>query len=107
MSTPLDAPAPPPSSRADGATVRYTTFKGVDFEGNVRRVLAHLDRYRQADPEHRFIAYLDRQRNSTRGAQRDDLLLLHSLVNPIRDLFEAQCDEAALNDLDRLERECF
>lgn len=90
---------------------RYISFKGIDYEGNVARVLAHLDRYRggheEGDRAGRLIAYIDRQRASLRGAQRDDLLLLHSLVNPIRELFEAGADGPALEDLDRLERECF
>jgi hypothetical protein len=89
------------------AADRYVSFKGIDFDGNVRKVLAHVDRCRQSDPANRLIAYFDGQRNSTRGARRDDLLLLHSLANPLRDLFEARGDEAALDDLDRLERECF
>jgi N(2)-fixation sustaining protein CowN len=89
------------------AADRYVSFKGIDFDGNVGRVLAHLARCRTEDPDNRLIAYLDRQRSSRQGARRDDLLLLHSLVNPVRDLFEARGDEAALRDLDRLERECF
>jgi len=89
------------------ATNRYVSFDGIDFDGNVRCVLDHIDRYRRADPANRFIAYLDRQRSATSGVQRDDLLLLHSLANSVRDLFEAHDDEAALIDLDRLERECF
>jgi hypothetical protein len=86
---------------------RYVSFKGIDYDGNVRRVLHHLARHRAGDPANRLIAYIDRQRGSQQGARRDDLLLLHSLVNPIRELFEADTDEAALSDLDRLERECF
>jgi hypothetical protein len=92
---------------ADPNADRYVSFKGIDFEGNVLRVLAHLERCRASDPGNLLIAYIDGQRNSTRGARRDDLLLLHSLVNPVRELFEARADEAALADLDRLERECF
>jgi hypothetical protein len=88
-------------------TDRYVSFKVIDFEGNVHRVLAHLERCRSLDPANRLIAYIDRQRSCTQGAQRDALLLLHSLVDPVRDLFEANDDEAALADLDRLERECF
>ncbi|WP_085316893.1 N(2)-fixation sustaining protein CowN [Derxia lacustris] len=88
-------------------TDRYVSFDGIDFDGNVRCVLDHIDRYRRADPANRFIVYFDRQRNAERGARRDDLLLLHSLANSVRDLFEAHDDEEALADLDRLERECF
>jgi hypothetical protein len=86
---------------------RYVSFKGIDFEGNVQRVLNYLARCRSGDPINRLITYIDGQRSSPHGARRDDLLLLHSLVNPVRDLFEALGDEAALTDLDRLERECF
>jgi hypothetical protein len=95
------------SSTASAASDRYVSFKGIDFDGNVRLVFEHLERHRRADPQNRLIAYLDQHRRSERGARRDDLLLLHSMVNSIRDLFEASGDEAALFDLDRLERECF
>jgi len=95
------------TAQVDPDPDRYVSFKGIDFDGNVARVLAHLARYRRADPGDVLIAYLDRQRASTHGARRDDLLLLHSLVNAIRDLFEARADVVALDDLDRLERECF
>ncbi|WP_022981635.1 N(2)-fixation sustaining protein CowN [Ideonella sp. B508-1] len=88
---------------------RYISFKGIDYDGNVARVLAHLDRRRTGSDAQaaRLIDYIDRQRASTQGARRDDLLLLHSLVNPIRELFERHADTLALDDLDRLERECF
>lgn len=88
---------------------RYISFKGIDYEGNVARVLTHLDRHRAGSDAQaiQLIDYIDRQRASTHGVQRDDLLLLHSLVNPIRELFERHADTLALNDLDRLERECF
>jgi len=87
---------------------RYISFKGIDYDGNVARVLAHLDRRRTGSDAQaaRLIDYIDRQRASTQGARRDDLLL-HSLVNPIRELFERHADTLALDDLDRLERECF
>lgn len=86
---------------------RYVSFLGIDYDGNVRRVLAHLQRHRERDPDHPLLRYLARQQASRTGAQRDALLLLHSLVNPIREYFEACEDTAALADLDRLERECF
>lgn len=75
---------------------------------SIMRVLAHLDRRRTGSDAQaaRLIDYIDRQRASTQGAQRDDLLL-HSLVNSIRELFERHADTLALDDLDRLERECF
>lgn len=90
---------------------RYVTFRGIDFEGNMSRVLSHLFRYID-DPAHgnafwaRFKARLaaaDREG----AAICDKLLLLHSHVYYMVDLFEEQDDEVALADLKTLEEECF
>lgn len=61
-------------------------------------VLAHLERCRVTDPTNRSISYIDPQRDSRRGARRDDLLLLHSLGYPIPELLESLGDAAALGD---------
>lgn len=86
---------------------RYLTFRGIDFEGNMARVLAHL--WRHVDVNNPFW-----QRFRTRlsaaeagGAMQDKLLLMHSHVYYMVDLFEEQDDEVALADLKKLEEECF
>lgn len=90
---------------------RYLTFQGIDFEGNMRRVLAHLYRYID-DPAH-ANAFWDRFKARLGAAEAgaaaicDKLLLLHSHVYYMVDLFEEQEDEIALADLKRLEEECF
>ena len=92
---------------------RYVSFRGIDFEGNMRLVLGHLDRYvRPGGPAadnpfwKRFLERLAAARAGT-GGIADELLLLHSHVYYLVDLFEDHDDEAALADLQRLERECF
>ena len=36
-------------SRTPAVADRYISFKGIDYDGNVARVLAHLDRQRTQD----------------------------------------------------------
>lgn len=90
---------------------RYLTFQGIDFEGNMRRVLAHLFRY-ICDPAH-ANPFWDRFRTRLAAAEAgqaaicDKLLLLHSHVYYMVELFEDQDDEAALTALKKLEEECF
>lgn len=89
---------------------RYLTFRGIDFEGNMARVLGHLwrhvDRPGGANPFwERFRARLGAAEAG--GAMQDKLLLMHSHVYYMVDLFEEHEDEVALADLKKLEEECF
>lgn len=98
-----------PTSGA-ATTDRYTTFAGIDCEGNTRRVIARIAQFtlpegeEAADP---FWAYFHRRRHATSGVRCDDLLLLASFVNQVRELFEAHADTEGLSLLDKLEDECF
>lgn len=90
---------------------RYLTFQGIDFEGNMKVVLTHLFRYID-DPAY-GNAFWDRFKARLTAAETggatvcDKLLLLHSHVYYMVELFEEHEDEAALTDLKRLEEECF
>lgn len=90
---------------------RYLTFQGIDFEGNMKVVLTHLFRYIE-DPAH-GNAFWDRFKARLAAAEAgggticDKLLLLHSHVYYMVELFEEHDDEVALTDLKRLEEECF
>ena len=90
---------------------RYVSFAGIDFEGNMARVLAHLTRYIK-DPVwanafwDRFSQRLEVACTS-RAPVADRLLLMHSHVYYMAELFEEADDEQALADLQQLERECF
>ncbi|GGF45221.1 hypothetical protein GCM10007301_00920 [Azorhizobium oxalatiphilum] len=90
---------------------RYVSFLDIDFEGNMARVLDHLSRY--IDNPETGNAFWDRFKARLQAAVdggasiQDKLLLLHSHVYYMVDLFETHDDEQALADLKKLEEECF
>jgi len=90
---------------------RYVSFKNIDFEGNMRVVLAHL--YRHIDDPAKTNALWERFRERLAEAERggnvraDKLLLMHSHVYFMVDFFEEHEDEEALAALRKLEVECF
>ena len=85
---------------------RYRTFKGIDFDGQANRMLERIDSHTR-EANDLFWTYFNKRRNATEGARVDDLLLLASFVNQIRELFEDRGDELGLAWLDQLENECF
>jgi len=85
---------------------RYRTFKGIDFGGQASRMFERIDSHTR-DANDLFWTYFNQRRNATEGARCDDLLLLASFVNQIRELFEARNDALGLTWLDQLENECF
>jgi hypothetical protein len=101
------------SSKPEGASEpdRYVSFLNIDFEGNIATVLDHLRRFID-DPE-KGNAFWDRfkerlqQCETGKGGTADTLLLLHSHVYYMVELFEEHEDEEALTALKRLEEECF
>lgn len=102
----------PSAERAPAAAPdRYVSFLDIDFEGNMATVLRHLRRYVD-DPRtanafwDRFKMRLDQIERGS-GAISDKLLLLHSHVYYMVELFEDHDDERALRDLKKLEEECF
>lgn len=90
---------------------RYLTFRGIDFEGNMKVVLGHLFRY--LDDPACTNAFWERFRQRLAAVESggaaicDKLLLLHAHVYYMVELFEDHDDEAALADLKKLEEECF
>lgn len=90
---------------------RYKSFSGIDFDANMEAVLQHLWRY-VGTPEtsnalwERFKERFDKAKADNLPVA-DRLLLLHSHVYYIRELFEDHDDEAALAALHKLEDECF
>ena len=90
---------------------RYVSFLDIDFEGNMARVLTHLRRY--IDHPETGNAFWDRFKSrlaaieAGKNSITDKLLLLHSHVYYMVELFEDHDDEQALRDLKTLEEECF
>ncbi|GFO54033.1 hypothetical protein GMSM_10400 [Geomonas sp. Red276] len=91
---------------------RYVTFKGIDGDGNAKRVVALLRRHID-DPQksnlfwerfkEKLAAAADPE--ATGGRHLDELFLVHSYLNNIRELFEEYGDREALELLDQLETE--
>ena len=99
-----------PTSHA-AVPARYVSFRDIDFEGNMREVLVHLGRY--IDDPATGNAFWDRFKERLARAETgaasiaDKLLLLHSHVYYMVELFEDHDDLAALTALKKLEEECF
>lgn len=88
-------------------TDRYTTFDGIDCAGNARRVMALIERNLPgAGPERSFWEYFMAKRQPRSGPVPDDLFLVHSYINQIRELFESCADGEALRLLMQVEEEC-
>ena len=91
---------------------RYVTFKNIDCEGNTNRLInmlrSHIDQPQQGNPFwEKMTGLLDRitQGIPVNGIRMDYLFFIHSYINNIRDIFEQQGDEEALELLERIERE--
>lgn len=90
---------------------RYVSFASIDFEGNMNAVLSHLRRY--IDDPARSNPFWERFKQRLAKAESDEvpvadrLLLMHSHVYYMVELFEEHEDEDALTALKKLEEECF
>ncbi len=95
----------------DCPTDRYVSFSAIDFEENARAVLRYLFRY--IDDPAVTNPFWERFKQRLTKAEADavpvadKLLLLHSHVYYMAELFEDHEDESALAALAKLERECF
>ncbi len=102
------APSKPAGASAPD---RYVSFLDIDFEGNIAAVMIHLRRY--IDGPDKGNAFWDRFKQrllhceAGEAGVADTLLLLHSHVYYMVELFEDHGDEEALTALKKLEEECF
>lgn len=92
-------------------TDRYVTFKGIDGDGNARRVVAMLRKYID-DPAFTnpfWDKFKEKLALAATGANNgrllDELFLVHSYINNIRELFEEHDDQEALTLLHQVELE--
>ncbi len=88
-------------------TDRYISFEGIDCDGNAARLMAYIENQLQ-QPGHSnpFWDYFMNKRQGGSGPKPDDLFLIHSNINQIRELFETWQDQEALELLFQLEEEC-
>ncbi|MBL0224464.1 MAG: N(2)-fixation sustaining protein CowN [Geobacteraceae bacterium] len=93
-------------------TDRYVTFIGIEGDRNSRELMVMLRRHID-DPARSnrfwelFKEKLDRVGQPGRNGGRclDELFLIHSYINNIRELFEEYDDQPALALLERIEVE--
>ncbi len=93
-------------------TDRYVTFKGIDGDANARSLMAMLRHY--IDDPATTNAFWERFKEklamtgsaeANHGRVLDELFLVHSYINNIRELFEEQNDQEALALLQQVEEE--
>lgn len=96
-------PCPCQTPRTD----RYISFVGLECDAKAREVMRHVRRYID-DPRHTdaFWEYFKKKAAGGSGPRPDDLFLIHSNLNQMRELFERHGDETALALFDRIEQEC-
>jgi hypothetical protein len=91
---------------------RYVSFVGIEGDKNSRELMAMLRRH--IDDPHKtnrfwelFKGKLERvgQPDGNGGRCLDDLFLIHSYINNIRELFEQYDDQPALALLEQIEAE--
>lgn len=86
---------------------RYISFEGIDCDGNAAQLMACIEKQlEQPGRNNAFWGYFMNKREGGSGPKPDNLFLIHSNINQIRELFETWQDEAALNLLLQLEEEC-
>ncbi|HEX6733955.1 MAG TPA: N(2)-fixation sustaining protein CowN [Azonexus sp.] len=103
----METTAPAAACSCRPKTDRYVSFDGIDCAGNARRLMESIEcNLPAADPERAFWQYFMAKRQPRSGPAPDDLFLVHSHINQIRELFEACGDEAALALLLQVEEEC-
>lgn len=86
---------------------RYVTFKGIDGDGNASRLVAmlrrHIDDPAKSNPF--WEKFKDKLAEANGGRVLDELLLVHSYINNISELFEEHDDHEALALLRQVETE--
>jgi hypothetical protein len=86
---------------------RYISFDGIDCDGNARRMMSMIELHLpEAGASKPFWEYFMAKRTPRSGPPPDDLFLVHSHLNQIREFFEERGDAEALELLFKLEEEC-
>jgi N(2)-fixation sustaining protein CowN len=86
---------------------RYVSFKDIDCDGRARLLMEAIDKHLQ-DPakNNAFWDYFNKKRRGSSGPRPDDLFLIHSNINQIREFFESCQDAEGQALLAQIEEEC-
>lgn len=96
---------PQPQSHPDAD--RYVTFSNIDCDGNARRLMDIIVGLKAGPAaDNPFLAYFLKKRSPPSGPAPDDLFLIHSNINQIRDLLDEYAERDAVLLLQQIEEEC-
>ena len=94
-------------SGSEKVTDRYTTFAGIDCDGRARHIMESIERkFLESGQQQLFLNYFLAKKQPKSGPIPDDLFLIHSNINQIREFFEECADQPMLDLLFLLEEEC-
>ena len=86
---------------------RYVSFQGIDCAGHARKIMEMIERIVSVEGQgNAFWDYFMKKRAGGSGPKPDDLFLIHSHINEIKDLFESWGDRDAILLLLQVEEEC-
>lgn len=86
---------------------RYTSFAGIDCEGNANKIMDRLHQLIQAGlPEDRLVTYFTAKLAQQETLGQDALFFICSQINVIQALFDNCHDQEALDWLAQIEDEC-
>jgi hypothetical protein len=102
-----DCQLPQTTASEEDKPPRYISFIGLDCDAKAAELMAFIQHH-VGDPAHSnaFWEYFKKKAAGGSGPKPDDLFLIHSNLNQIRELFEQREDTEALALLDRIETEC-
>lgn len=94
-------------SSAAGKTDRYISFDGIECDGIARRILSLIrDCLGESERASDWSSYFERTVAENARIGQDELFLVGSQVNYIRELFEHHGQREGLDLLDQIEDEC-
>ena len=105
MTCPCKPQAPQPN--AETKPDRYVSFIGLDCDAKAARLVERIfSRINEPGVDDPFWTYFKKKMAGALGPRPDNLLLIHSHLNEIRELFEQVNDAEGGKLLDQLEQEC-
>ncbi|MBK1718342.1 N(2)-fixation sustaining protein CowN [Thiocystis violacea] len=88
-------------------TDRYISFEGIECDEIARRILGFIrDCLGESDRASNWSSYFERAVVENERIGQDELFLVGSQVNYIRELFEHHGHQPGLDLLDQIEDEC-
>ena len=104
----MTCPCKSKSDNTDNETKldRYVSFIGLDCDAKAESLVKRIFSQTEVRAVPPFWEYFKKKAAGELGPRPDSLLLIHSHLNDIRELFELLDDVEGVNLLDQIEQEC-